>query len=308
MPHHHHKDSLQHSHSHTPNTTFRLMATMILNFIITIAEIIGGVVSGSLSLISDALHNFSDGISVIISYIAIKLKYKKHSYRHTFGLKRAEILAAVINSSVLIVISIYLFWEAYERLMDPQPIKGGLMMIVAAIGLIANVIGVLLLERDSHESINIKSAYLHLFSDAVSSLGVLIGGFAIYKFNIYWIDPVLTVLIGLYIIKESIEIMGQAIHVLMEGAPSDISIKDITAKVEKITGVVDIHHIHIWNVGENDIHFQAHINVDDIKVSETKPFVNEIEHLLLKKFKINHVTIQFENECCKNVGPIHEGE
>ena len=172
-----------------------------MNIIITIAEVIGGIISGSLSLISDALHNFSDAISVIISYIAIKLKGKDNSHKHTFGYKRAEILAAVINSSVLVAISIYLFYEAILRFQNPEPIKGVLMTIVALIGLVANIIGTMLLKRDAAISMNIRSSYLHLLTDAISSVAVILGGLAILFWNIYWIDPVLTILIAAYITR-----------------------------------------------------------------------------------------------------------
>jgi cobalt-zinc-cadmium efflux system protein len=241
---------MSHTHSHS-STGIRLVITIILNFTITVAEIIGGIISGSLSLISDALHNFSDGVSVIISYFAIRLKRRDYSSKHTFGFKRAEILAAVINSSVLVVISIYLFYESIIRFQNPEPIKGVLMTTVATIGLTANIIGTLLLKRDAATSINIRSSYLHLLTDAISSVAVILGGLAIVFWNIYWIDPVLTILIAVYITRESFKILSDAIHVLMEGAPPGISIKDIQNEVEALDEVEDIHHLHIWTVGEN---------------------------------------------------------
>ena len=298
---------MAHKHTHS-STGGRLLITMLLNFVITIAEVIGGILSGSLSLISDALHNFSDGISVIISYIAIKLKQRDNSYKHTFGFRRAEILAAVINSSVLVVICIYLFYEAIQRFTDPQPIEGMLMTGVAAIGLIANVIGTLLLKRDAEHSINIRSSYLHLLSDAVSSVAVIVGGLAILLWNIYWIDPVLTILIGLYILKESFHILMEATHVLMEGTPPGISIEDIQKEVVQLEGVEDIHHVHIWMVGENDIHIEAHINVPDMLISKSNILREEIEQLLKEKFGINHITLQFECNQCKDVGLVVNGK
>lgn len=294
---------MSHDH-HQSNTGTRLMLTMILNFVITIAEVIGGLLSGSLSLISDALHNFSDGVSVIISWIAIRLKEKDTSFRHTFGLKRAEILAALINSSVLLVITLYLFYEAALRFYDPQPIEGSLMTIVATVGLVANIIGTLLLARDAKTSLNIKSAYLHLLSDAVSSFGVILGGLAIIFWDAYWVDPVLTILIGLYILKESYEILQQALHVLMEGAPSDISIEDIQQAVEAEPEVQNIHHIHIWTVGENDVHLEGHVNIDDMLISESKALRSKLEQLLHEKFDIKHITLQFECNQCLEVGLI----
>lgn len=297
------------AHNHSPidtnSTTARLVITMLLNFAITVIEIIGGILSGSLSLISDAMHNFSDGIAVIISYFAIRLKKKKNTKKHTFGFKRAEILAASINAAVLIVISIYLFYQSALHLIYPQEIKGELMTIVASIGLLANVTGTLLLKRDSAISLNIKSAYLHLFSDAVSSAAVISGGIAIYFFSINWLDPVLTILIAIYVLKESFEILTHALHVLMEGTPSHISLEKIKEAVEGIEDVVDIHHLHVWSVGEDDVHLEAHINIKDMLTSECDLLRQHIEKLLHDQFNIHHSTIQFECDACPNTGLIN---
>ncbi len=295
-----HKHS-HHHHSGINSTSARLMMTMVLNFIITAVEIIGGIFSGSLSLISDALHNFSDAVSVIVSYIAVKLKARDNSYTHTFGLKRAEILAAVINSSVLIVISFFLFYEAVERFIEPGVINANVMVLVASIGFVANILGTLLLKRDSEDSINIRSSYLHLLSDAFSSGAVILGGMAIGLWNIYWLDPLLTILIGLYIIRESYQILTEAVHVLMEGAPQEISLEEVKAEVENFSEVADIHHIHLWMVGDNDVHLEAHVNVRDMKISESDKLRIKIEKMLESQFGIHHITLQFEcNQCLED--------
>lgn len=293
-----------HSHSHThPHNTdetspARLFITMLLNFIITVVEVIGGLLAGSLSLLSDALHNFSDGISIIISWIAIRLSKRPHTRKFTFGLKRAEILAAVINSGTLIVICFYLFKEAYERLVNPEPVKGVTMIIVASVGLLANVAGTLLLRRGAKGNINIRSAYLHLLSDAVSSVTVILGGVAIVFFNIYWVDPVLTILISIYILKESFDIVKVAINVLMMGAPQGVCIQEVKENLELLPGLINIHHVHIWRLGEQDIHFEAHIEVEDMMVSETDLLSGIIEDKLKHHFGITHTTLQFEVGKC----------
>jgi cobalt-zinc-cadmium efflux system protein len=298
--------SHSHPHNNQDQITGMLIITMLLNFLITIVQIIGGIISGSLALISDALHNFSDGVSIIISYIAIKLKLRDNSHRHTFGLKRAEILAAVINASILIAVYIFLFYEAFTRLFTPCVIEAETMTIVAAIGLSANVIGTLLLKKGAKESINIRSSYIHLLGDSVSSVTVILGGIAIAVWKIYWIDPLLTFLIGIYIIKESYDILSEAIHVLMEGAPQNISLEEIKNEVEKIPEVEDIHHIHVWMVGDNDIHLEAHINISDMKISESDKLRYKIEELLELKFGIHHITLQFECNQCPEVGLINQ--
>ena len=278
-----------------------MIITILLNILITLVQITGGIISGSLALISDSLHNLSDAVSIIISFIALRLKHRDNSKRHTFGLKRAEILAAVMNSSVLIAIYIFLFYEAFLRLLYPNKIEAGIMTLVALIGFIINLTGTILLRRDSKNSINIRSSYVHLLGDSVSSIAVILAGLAIEKWNIYWIDPVLTILIGFYIIKVSYNILLEAVHVLMEGAPSEISLDEIKKEVEKFTEVKDIHHIHLWTVGDRDIHLEAHVNINDIRISESDKLRYKIEQKIESKFHIHHITLQFEcNQCLED--------
>ncbi len=289
-----------HHHDHAAETTSgrRLFITMMLNFLITAAEIAGGVMSGSLSLLSDALHNFSDGLAIIISYIALRLKKKPKSPRYTFGLKRAEILAATINSAVLIAISLFLFAEVYHRFSEPHAIAGGLMMTVAGIGLAANVIGTLLLKKGAAGSLNIRSAYLHLLSDAVSSVAVILGGAAIYYWDIYWIDPVLTVLISLYILKESFGILRESVNVIMMGSPENVDLREIKKTVEAVDGVNNLHHVHLWRLNEHDIFMEGHVDVRDMPVSSASLILRELEKELHERFQISHLTLQFECNHC----------
>jgi cobalt-zinc-cadmium efflux system protein len=280
-------------------TKIRLVLTMILNFLITAAELIGGLFSGSLSLISDALHNFSDGISIIVSYTAIKISAIPKNERFTFGYKRAEIFAALINTSVLVVISLFLIKEAIHKFINPQHIEGSIVIIVASIGLIANIIGTLLLKKDSKENINIRSSYLHLLSDAFSSLAVIIGGVLIWAYDIYWIDPILTILISLYIIYESYEILKKTVDIFMMKAPNNFSVQEISECISKLNGVSGLHHIHYWIMNDKQTHFEAHIEVDDKKLSELDGLRKQIEELLHHKFNIEHITLQLEYSNCE---------
>jgi len=299
---------LAHNHSHNISgdsilhkTTARLAITIFLNFLISAVQIVGGLISGSLALISDALHNFSDGAAIIISYIAIRLKQKDNSQSHTFGLKRAEILAAVINASALIIIYVFLFYEVVKRIYTPEKIEAGAMTIVAFAALIANVIGTVLLKKDAQNNINIRSSYIHLLSDSVSSVAVILGGIVIALWDFTLIDALLTILIGIYVIKESWDILSEATHVLMEGAPNNISLDKIKEEVEKFPEVQDIHHIHLWMVGDNDVHLEAHVNVNDMKISESDKLRGKIEEILELKFHVHHITLQFEcNQCLED--------
>ena len=275
-----------------------LIVTMLLNFFITVVELVGGVLSGSLSLLSDAIHNFSDGIAIIISYMALRLGKRPRTLRHTFGLKRAELLAAIVNASTLIVISFFLIREAIDRLGNTAAISGNLMLMVAAFGLVANIIGTLLLKKGAADNLNLRAAYLHLLSDAISSVAVMAGALFIMMFNITWVDSVLTIFISLYILKETYDIVRESINVIMMSTPSDIDMNGLQQAVEAIPGVRNIHHLHIWRLNDSDIHFEAHIEVDDVPVSRTDGIRKEIQDYLHQTHDITHTTLQFECDTC----------
>ncbi|MCX6154953.1 MAG: cation diffusion facilitator family transporter [Candidatus Kapabacteria bacterium] len=294
--------SYNHTHTKTSSKSEKnLIITIFLNFIISFIEIIGGLLSGSLSLISDALHNFSDGIAIIITYIAMKLSKKPKTFKYTFGFKRAEIIAAIINSSTLIIISFFLIKEAVERINHPSPITGSIMLIVATIGLIANIVGTLLLKKGSKNSLNMRAAYFHLLSDAISSLAVVIGAVFIIFFNIYWLDPLMTIVISIYILKEAYIIAKEAVEVLMMSVPDGIDIQEMKQEIESKAGVINLHHLHLWKLNDKDIHFEAHIEVNDSLISSLMPLKIGIEEILKSKFDVNHTTIQFEVSQCENI-------
>lgn len=286
-----------------------LFITILLNFVISVAEIIGGLLSNSLALISDALHNFSDGLAVLITYIAVKISRKESTPKKTFGYKRIQILAALLNAVVLIVISIYLLYEAYHRFMEPEPIKSVPMFIVATIGLIANFVAVYLLRNHKKGNINIRSAYVHLIGDTLSSLAVIIGGVLIFFFEIYWIDPLITVLISVYIIKETISILLETYNILMQGTPKDIDVYELKRQLENLEMIRDIHHIHVWNLSDADIHFEAHVNLEkDIKLSESESILHQVEKTLARNYGIHHVTLQMEHNFCDDKETIKNGD
>ena len=301
--HHHHR--LPGEHAGTAKGS-RLLAVIILNFIITAAQTTAGIFAGSLSLISDSLHNFSDAMAVIISYLALRIAGRGNDKKRTFGYKRATILAALINSSVLAVISVFLFREAYGRFQHPAEVKGGLVFWVALIGLAANALGAWLLHGHSRGDINLKATYLHLISDTLSSVGVVIGGILIYFFKVYWVDPLLTVLIALYVLAQSYKIIRQAFSILMQSVPASLDPEDLAAELCGIEEIENVHHVHIWSLDEDNIMFEAHVNVCDMLVSQTAGTLEKIERLL-ESYGIRHVTIQFENGCCPGAGVIGGG-
>lgn len=294
----------QYLHKHESKEGKNLFITLILNFLISLVEIVGGIFSNSLSLISDALHNFSDGFALLIAYFAMRVSRRDPNFKNTFGYKRIQILAALFNAATLVVICVFLLYEAYQRFLSPEEIKSKTMLIVAVIGLVANLLGVLLLKSHSRNSLNIKSAYLHLIGDTFSSVAVIIGGILIYFYQIYWVDPLITVLISLYIIKETISILLETYHILMQSTPKGIDILQISKEIQEIDKIKDIHHVHIWSLSEKETHFEAHVDLtQDLKTSECEQIIKKIEALLHHRYQINHVTLQMEFEFCddKNI-------
>ena len=290
---------MSHNHNRTEPNKKNLLISVLLNAIITLAEFVGGFLSNSLALISDAVHNLSDTMAIIISYFALLIGKKDSTAKNTFGFKRIEILAALFNAVVLIVISVYLFYEAYERFLDPEPIKGKLMFIVATIGLLGNLISVLLLHKDSSYNLNIKAAYMHLIGDTLSSVGVIFGSVLIYFWDVYWIDPLLTVIIGLVIIKATWSILKETIEILMQASPAGLDLKEIKKDLEKHADIKNIHHIHSWRLSDNIIHFQCHADVNkNLPINNVDKIRIELENTLHKKFGIDHITIQMELDTC----------
>ncbi len=287
-----------HDHSHEVRGSRMLIATA-LNLVISIAEIVGGILSNSLSLISDAMHNLTDGLAIFIAWIANRISKRPSNLKRTFGYKRIEILAAMLNAGVLVVISVWLFYEAALRLINPEPVEGGLMMIIATIGLLANLISVLILRKDSTKNINVKAAYLHLLGDTLTSVAVIIGGIIIYYFDIFWIDPLITIVIGLYILKETWSILRQTNDILMQGVPAGLELTAICSDLEGFPEIANIHHVHVWNLDDHSIHFECHVELkENLRLSETSQVQLKIEKLLDEKYGIGHVTIQFEFQRC----------
>ncbi len=292
-------NKMAHQHPHNqshPNLKGRnLLISIVLNIIITVAQAVGGIVSGSLSLLSDALHNFTDVVSLLISYIADRFSKRAASFDKTFGYKRAEIIAAFVNSASLIVVAFYLIFEAANRFLDPQVIESEIVIWLALLGIIANGFSVLLLRKNSKNNMNIRSAYLHLLTDMAASIAVLVGGILMLYFQWWWIDSVLTFAIAIYLIFMGYDLLKKSFKVLMLFTPSAIQIEEITATALQLEKVKSMHHIHIWQLNEDEIHLEAHLEFkDDLKISEFDATLQHLEALLFQKFGINHVNIQPE--------------
>lgn len=300
MAHSHH----HHNHTHGDTKGKNLVISIFLNTLITVAQVIGGIISGSLALLSDALHNFSDVLSLIVSYIATILSKKEASHTKTFGYKRAEIIAAFINASTLIIVAFILIKEAIERFYTPQEIESNLVIWLSLLGILANGFSVLLLKKDADSNMNMKSAYLHLLTDMMASVAVLIGGILMKFYQIYWVDALLTLLIAIYLIYMGYALLKASTKVLMLFTPDDIELKSMIKELNKIDEIKNIHHVHIWQLNEDEVHFEAHIDFkNNIKLSEFDVILNEIEEIAFHKYGINHVNIQpeFNKKDSKNI-------
>ncbi len=298
MGHEHH----HHHHTSTNMSGRGLFYSLLLNVSITVAQFIGGLWSGSLALLSDALHNFSDVLTLIISYVANKYTKREADFSKTFGYKRAEIIAAFVNAGTLIVVAVYLIIESVSRFfLPPESIESSIVIWLALIAIIGNGISALLLQKGSANNMNIRSSYIHLLTDMFTSVAVLVGGVVMKYFQVYWVDSVLTLCIGGYLIYAGIDLLKSSFKVLMLFSPDDISIQKIVENVKSIEGVKNMHHVHIWLLNEDEIHLEAHLEMEkDVKVSEFDMILIKIEAVLEQDFGINHFNIQPELNKCDN--------
>ena len=281
------------SHNHEVSGR-NLGFAILLNVGITFAQAIGGIVSGSMALLSDAAHNFSDVLSMVISFLANRLAKREATEKQTFGFRRSEILAAFINSATLIIISVIILFEAVQRLVNPVPVSANLVIWLAIAGILVNGVSTLFIRNDSHENMNMKSVYLHLFGDMLISIAVLLGGLAIKYLQWYRTDSIFSIAIAFYLLYMSWRIFRSSLRIIMQFTPEEIDIKKIACEIEKIPGVKNIHHVHVWQINDHDLMFEAHADMsDDINVSSFEKILFQIKEVL-KNYNINHSTIQPE--------------
>lgn len=290
--HHHHHPNIEDS------SVLKLWISIFLNLTITIAEVIGGLLSNSLALLSDAVHNLSDTVSLGITLIAKKIAKRGTNSEKTFGYKRAEIIGAFINLITLVLIALFLIKEGIERFLDPQPIDGFTMLWVSVIGLLGNIITAFLLYKDAKSSLNMRSAFVHILSDGLSSVGVIIGGWLVYKYQWYIVDPILTLLIGGYILWHSYHMLRETINILMESKPDDIEIAELKKAMESVPEVCGIHHVHVWQLDENSTLLEAHVVIEKQDLEKMEAIKSAIKELLHDRYNIFHSTLEFEFELC----------
>ncbi|MBR9803153.1 cation transporter [bacterium] len=299
---HSNSDHSGHSHGASPSgelegvSDSRLLWAVILNQILTVGQVVAGIFSGSVALLSDAAHNFNDANALLIAYIARRISKKGANERYTFGYRRAEMIGALINLTLLAVIGLYLVYEGIMRFMEPQEIIGWLMAATALLALVIDVTTALLLWAMSRGSLNVRAAFIHNIVDALGSVAVLLGAGAIIWFDWTWVDPVITLLIASYVLLQVFKMFPQATRVLMEGTPVDLDLKELVKRVEQIDGVSGTHHVHVWELDEQHRALEAHVIIQKGNPDVLESIKRKIKHSLSDEFQIQHSTLEFEYE------------
>ena len=284
-----------HHHHHKPESDRGLYIAVGINVLLTLAQAIGGIISGSLSLIADALHNLSDAASLGIALFARTIGRRPADETKSFGYQRAEVIAALINLTLLIVVSLYLIYEALWRVIEPQEITGWIIVLVAGIALIVDLITATITFKKSKDNMNMKAAFLHNLSDALASIGVILAGSLILLYQWYWVDTLLTFLIAGFVFWQGLLMMPKTIHLLMEGTPEDLSLDEIQSSMEELSDVDNVHHIHIWSLDEQRVALEAHVVVSANELKDVESIKDNLKLLLKEKFKITHSTLEFEH-------------
>jgi len=287
-----------HLHGFERNRKALLIAIGITGLIM-IVEFIGGYLANSLALMSDAGHMLTDIMALFLGLVALQLATRTPSSTRTYGLYRMEILAALINGTTLILLCAYIMYEAYERLASPQEVNTRTMLLIAAIGLIANGIAASAMRRSSKENLNIRGAYLHILGDAMSSIGVMLGGIVIYFSKWYFVDPIISVLICMVILRGAFVLVKDSANILLDAVPKGIDLNEVQQSLKTISGVKDLHHLHLRTIASGMYALSAHVLIDDILMSRTAQIIADINHLLAEKYRISHTTIQLECENCR---------
>ncbi len=297
MGHHDHHKHIKRELDLPIRAEYRLWWAVGGNMALTLAQIIGGVLSGSLSLIADALHNFGDAASLLIALIAIRIGKKPPNKLKTFGYKRAETIAALINLITLIIIGFYLCYEAILRFFVPEPIIGWLVVMVAMVALVVDIFTAVLTYAQSKNSMNIRAAFLHNVTDALASVGVMISGILILLYDWVWTDAGVTLLLAGYILYQGFTEIPKVIHLLMEGAPEGMDVDDVIQAMQDVEGVTNVHHVHIWQIDESRNALEAHVVLSDPRTID--PLKTKLKAMLHNDFAIGHSALEFEEKSCQ---------
>ena len=288
------------SHDHTNEIKEnRFVLALALTGLIFLAEFIGGFWTHSLALLSDSAHVFMDAFALGLSYLAIRAAKLPADDNHTYGFHRMQVLAAFINGATLFLIAFEILREAWNRFQNPEAVSAGPMLVIAVIGLIVNLIVAFTLSKHDHDDLNTRSAFLHVLGDALASVGVIAVGVILLFVDWFWLDPLVSVMIGILILFSSGRILKESIHILAEGMPEGMTATSIAESMRKVTGVSQVHDLHVWTVAPGYIALSAHVTIEDQALSQTAEMMTALKETLHEGYEIQHTTIQFE---CTNCG------
>lgn len=289
-------------HSQTNHSTAlaskRLRIALIVVLAIMAAEIVGGILSGSLALLSDAGHMLVDALALGMGLFAIRIAGRPATPTKTYGYHRVEIMAALANGITLILVSVYIFYEAYQRFSNPPTVNSPMMILIAAIGLAANLIGIRLLRGVSHHNLNLKAAYWHVFGDTISSVGVITAGVIIWFTGLRIVDPIIAICIGGIILWGAVRVVRESADILLEAVPKHVQVDKVARVIMNIPDVESAHDIHVWTITSNIYALSAHLIIKDQQVSRSSEIVEAVNQELAKHFNITHTTLQLECESC----------
>ena len=284
---------LHHHHNEVTQKSVKLLIlSFVINMLLSVAEIIGGIISGSVSLIGDALHNTSDAFSILIAVIAFKIGNKKASAKYTYGFKRAEIIGGFVNLILLFISGCYLLAEGIERLINPQQIDGLLIIWISVLALIIDALTAKISHHDAHHNSNMKMVFIHNLADAFGSIGVIISGLFIMWFDLYRVDGIVALIIAFYMIFQSVVSFPQIVNILMNAVPDNIDIEQVKNSLLAIKNIKNVHHLHLWCISEHNVAIECHIE------SDNNDIIVEATQLLKDKFGITHCNFQVENKSC----------
>ncbi len=276
----------------------RLKLAIALTGLTLLAEVAGGIWTNSLALLSDAAHVFLDLFALLLSLAAVKLASLPATERHSFGWHRAEVFASFINGVTVFLIALGIFYEAWQRLASPQEVKSLPMLIIATVGLIANLLSAMALHSHSHDDLNVRSAFLHVTGDAAASVGVIIGGVIMYFTRWYLLDALISIGISIIIFVGTFRVLRESIHILMEGVPREMDISEVARTIHGVEGVRDLHHLNVWAICSHILALSVHLDIEPDHSDKTSMIIHNVERVLLEKYNISHTTLQIECMSC----------
>ena len=287
-----------HSHHHGPATGRILKWSLLATTLFVAIEVVAGIRSHSLALFSDAGHNATDALALALAWFGFYVQSKPADESRTYGYQRAGVLAAFVNALTLVLLSVWIFWEGYRRLMRPEPVQETVMIFVAGLGLVLNGGIMWGLRMARQNDINVRSAFVHMLGDLLGSAAIIAGGVAIHFTRWQQIDPILSILIAMLIIWTAWDIIRESLNILLEGLPRGVELRSVIADMQKVEGVLDVHDLHIWSLGSSSHALSCHVLIDDVPPSASECILQKLNHILGEHYRIRHTTVQFEHIGC----------